>query len=1349
MNGIDDNPLRLSFRRIDGNVIEALPNLFSVGGNPFKYREVSRGWVLEKTVKYFNWDEECTDNAYILEAPGEDGPLTREMVDQCGRAIAEAFPELDTENLSQAEGLARLLFTGQRDLDGSFILDHLLATVEVVKQLTEGVEEPARTVAIDLAWLHRLPSAGTVSYHRPITEGLLRAWGLHFSGLTRRVMLFAMHRTESARELYSRLSGDEMTRIVALASVLVSQCTNLDRREALEGFLTRNAVKIRDFHPLTGPVLDVLGWEDEHGRALLDIALEAVDRIGLVAEVSEQLLLSTPETRETVTRLGTEAQSRPVTDPDAARHAVVSIASIYREAFRELGFDAQHQQDGLEFDRDTMPRFNEWWEGFVRSIDPGAAEAFVAHYFEISGFSRHEDFEHFLGQMVARFHRLYSSRPGAIVTCPEVIWVLLAPFTMMGGLVLGSPTHGWSRAGSGFFGIFISEEYLKSWFTDLGTIADTNQRGLEVEILERLTSPTVNSLRIVYARDKGRLRECSLEVHRVFGETWVLAQKGKETLLSVTNVADERDSLSGPLMLSQPYPSPSTSFRFGESGSRVNALREVIGETVTWLGTGNPDYEPQQGDALDHYRNLVERPWRIVEIVTNRRVPQSLIFHNPPAGHEQSGGSGSLSFENPRVFSPSSYDLKRRGFSRWLTVADSPPVLHPPKNDDELSVYRFVVEGQSDSRLVFQRQGVSLFGALRDFPTSAGVQLRFISREPLKTAVDETLAFSELLENPLLGSVWQPLASELVRVIHRLRRTDHWRLEALSPRVSYSERESPHVQVIREDDGSYHLEVGPTDSLRMDDPKVPAMMEFMGWNPPETPGLPNFWQVFESTTPPARVVTTALQTLTLMFDLSRAALFKYSGVKETEFNLSGVLDEVPIINGRYVGHAVGLRGQHPFKSLEQHRLEMSSTPGDELWAKVTSSLKFSPEMRVNEPVYAAVVEEDDPRAVRELIVLVPPGAGSDHPKAFRWAGGSWSVAHPILYAFLESVPPRTVPLAGDQLLSVARQLSWTNGNPGSKTSGDNDWRWLDLPTDESLSKREIVRGTALLFAGLAMPQVAERRRYSETQQRELERVWLAAVEKIVLDLDSYLVIDRKWWWIHPQLALVRGLHDMDASSTLAWFDDPGVDQDYVKNLVLQYRQTGQPWEMVESGTGGAWFPSAGDRQPVMGWPDPGENHPVAKRNYRFLIPENLAPGVDVRDRQDWGGPLANRLELTTMAKEPLLAAATNLNSTAPLVRVGVWELTPKNASKLARYLGEMRGEEGEWLDEWVFHVDPAVLAWADKFAQHVARDIRDANLAPMFFVMNGIARSLTYQGLYTRALSEDENPTDMEIVLEY
>ncbi len=97
----------------------------------------------------------------------------------------------------------------------------------------------------------------------------------------------------------------------------------------------------------------------------------------------------------------------------------------------------------------------------------------------------------------------------------------------------------------------------------------------------------------------------------------------------------------------------------------------------------------------------------------------------------------------------------------------------------------------------------------------------------------------------------------------------------------------------------------------------------------------------------------------------------------------------------------------------------------------------------------------------------------------------------------------------------------------------------------------------------------------------------------------------------------------------------------------------------------------------------------------------------------------------------------------------MWEFTPEDPSKLARYLGEIRAEEDAPLESRLY-VDPAVLAWADEFAEHwVARDMREATGDSMFSILTQISWGLAYQGLYTRVLAEDESPSDMDIVREY
>src|SRR5690606_4952719 len=67
-----------------------------------------------------------------------------------------------------------------------------------------------------------------------------------------------------------------------------------------------------------------------------------------------------------------------------------------------------------------------------------------------------------------------------------------------------------------------------------------------------------------------------------------------------------------------------------------------------------------------------------------------------------------------------------------------------------------------------------------------------------------------------------------------------------------------------------------------------------------------------------------------------------------------------------------------------------------------------------DPVYFAIVDREDPRAVMELVALVPATAVSSEPKTFRRSGGKWIEASEILLDLRSATPPATVQLDKDQ-----------------------------------------------------------------------------------------------------------------------------------------------------------------------------------------------------------------------------------------------------------------------------------------------------------------------------------------------
>jgi hypothetical protein len=87
-----------------------------------------------------------------------------------------------------------------------------------------------------------------------------------------------------------------------------------------------------------------------------------------------------------------------------------------------------------------------------------------------------------------------------------------------------------------------------------------------------------------------------------------------------------------------------------------------------------------------------------------------------------------------------------------------------------------------------------------------------------------------------------------------------------------------------------------------------------------------------------------------------------------------------------------------------------------------------------QPIYLAIVDRDDPRAVMDLVALVPATATSSEPKTFRRAGGKWVEDNKILQDLRSATPPPIVQLTSDQLQDVLGQVDMEGTNPPPDTA---------------------------------------------------------------------------------------------------------------------------------------------------------------------------------------------------------------------------------------------------------------------------------------------------------------------------
>ena len=91
-----------------------------------------------------------------------------------------------------------------------------------------------------------------------------------------------------------------------------------------------------------------------------------------------------------------------------------------------------------------------------------------------------------------------------------------------------------------------------------------------------------------------------------------------------------------------------------------------------------------------------------------------------------------------------------------------------------------------------------------------------------------------------------------------------------------------------------------------------------------------------------------------------------------------------------------------------------------------------------EPIYMAVVADDDPQAVMDVIALVPASATSNEPTTFRREPGKWVRDDAILQDLNSPTPPPVVKMDLTTLEEVLKQVDSTNDTAGMVAAGGLD-----------------------------------------------------------------------------------------------------------------------------------------------------------------------------------------------------------------------------------------------------------------------------------------------------------------------
>jgi len=126
---------------------------------------------------------------------------------------------------------------------------------------------------------------------------------------------------------------------------------------------------------------------------------------------------------------------------------------------------------------------------------------------------------------------------------------------------------------------------------------------------------------------------------------------------------------------------------------------------------------------------------------------------------------------------------------------------------------------------------------------------------------------------------------------------------------------------------------------------------------------------------------------------------------------------------------------HPlFKRWRANLKRKKEEVGEQSWAKpivaatpvgktkAQKSVRMTPENSDVQPMYFAIVADDDPRAVMDLVAVVPVSSTSTAPMTYKRDKGQWVRDETILNDFKSATPPPVIPLDSSTLNDVLLQV---------------------------------------------------------------------------------------------------------------------------------------------------------------------------------------------------------------------------------------------------------------------------------------------------------------------------------------
>lgn len=130
--------------------------------------------------------------------------------------------------------------------------------------------------------------------------------------------------------------------------------------------------------------------------------------------------------------------------------------------------------------------------------------------------------------------------------------------------------------------------------------------------------------------------------------------------------------------------------------------------------------------------------------------------------------------------------------------------------------------------------------------------------------------------------------------------------------------------------------------------------------------------------------------------------------------------------------------QHPlykklFKKNPSYNLYYDYTPLTSAAAAPEKDAALTPQTSDVQPLYMAIVSPEDPSAVFDLVAVVPASSTSTAPMTYKREDTKWVKDEQILADLKSPTPPPVVPLDGENLMDVLKQIDGTVDTSNSET----------------------------------------------------------------------------------------------------------------------------------------------------------------------------------------------------------------------------------------------------------------------------------------------------------------------------